>query len=40
MVGWLKDTTGSYDAGMIGLAAVLGVAILLAASLKLVIKEQ
>jgi len=27
MVGWLKDATGSYNAGMFGMAALLGVAI-------------
>jgi len=40
LVGWLKDVTGSYSAGMLGLAAVLGISVLLAASLKLVIKDQ
>ena len=40
LVGWLKDATGSYSAGMLGLAAVLGISVLLAASLKLVIKDQ
>ncbi len=33
MVGFLKDTTGSFDAGMIGMAAILVVAIGLAAAL-------
>ena len=27
LVGWLKDATGSYDAGMLCMAAILGVAI-------------
>jgi MFS family permease len=40
LVGWLKDATGSYSAGMLGLAAVLGISVLLAASLKLVMKDQ
>jgi MFS transporter, ACS family, tartrate transporter len=34
MMGWLKDVTGSYDAGMFGMAAVLVIAIVTAIGLK------
>ena len=27
MVGWLKDATGSYDAGMLGMAFILMLAL-------------
>jgi nitrate/nitrite transporter NarK len=40
MVGWLKDATGSYTAGMLGMAGTLVIAILLTLSLKLVVKEE
>ncbi|MHC2440001.1 MFS transporter [Bradyrhizobium sp. USDA 4451] len=36
MVGFLKDATGSFNAGMIGMAAILVVATAIAGSLKLV----
>jgi ACS family tartrate transporter-like MFS transporter len=36
MVGFLKDTTGSFDAGMIGMAVILIVATAIAGALKLV----
>jgi nitrate/nitrite transporter NarK len=39
MVGFLKDATGSFDAGMLGMAGILAIATLLAWSLKLVIRE-
>jgi nitrate/nitrite transporter NarK len=40
MVGWLKDVTGSYKAGMLGFTVTLVIAILLSLSLKFVIKEE
>jgi nitrate/nitrite transporter NarK len=40
MVGFLKDATGSFDAGMLGMAAILVVAIILAAALKRVVQES
>jgi len=40
MVGWLKDVTGSYAAGMIGMAGTLVFAALLTVSLKLVVKQE
>lgn len=40
MVGWLKDLTGSFAAGMLGMAAVLVVAVLLTLSLRLVMRED
>ena len=39
MVGWLKDATGSYNAGMLGMAAILVVATGIAGALKLVIQR-
>ncbi|WP_375463919.1 MFS transporter [uncultured Methylobacterium sp.] len=39
LVGYLKDATGSYDAGMLGMAAILLVSVFIAGSLKLVIKN-
>ena len=39
LVGLLKDATGSFNAGMLGMAAILLVATGLAASLKLMIKN-
>jgi cyanate permease len=40
MVGWLKDATGSYAAGMLGMTGTLVIAIFLTLSLKLVVKEE
>jgi MFS family permease len=40
MVGWLKDATGSYAAGMLGMTGTLVIAILLTLSLKLVVKDE
>ena len=40
VVGWLKDTTGSYDAGIAVMAGVMAVATLLALSLKLLVKAE
>jgi MFS family permease len=40
LVGWLKDTTGSYSAGMFALAVTLVVSALLTLSLKLVVKTE
>ena len=40
MVGFLKDATGSFSAGMLGLAGVLIVAIGLTLSLRLVMTEE
>ena len=39
MVGFLKDTTGSFDAGMIGMAVILIVATAIAGALKLVTQK-
>jgi ACS family tartrate transporter-like MFS transporter len=39
MVGVLKDSTGSFDAGMLGMSGILVLATLLAWSLKLVIRH-
>lgn len=39
LVGYLKDATGSFNAGMLGMAAILLVSVFIAASLKLVIKN-
>jgi ACS family tartrate transporter-like MFS transporter len=39
LVGYLKDATGSFDAGMLGMAAILLVSVVIAAALKLVIKN-
>jgi ACS family tartrate transporter-like MFS transporter len=40
MMGWLKDWTGSFTAGLIAMAAIMLAATLLAASLKLLIKQE
>ncbi len=40
MVGFLKDSTGSFSAGMLGLAGVLVVAIGLTLSLRLFMMEE
>jgi MFS family permease len=40
MVGWLKDATGSYAAGMLGMAGTLLIAMLLTLMLKLVVKNE
>ena len=40
MVGWLKDATGSYSAGMLGMAAVLGVALVLTGLLHLAMNRR
>jgi nitrate/nitrite transporter NarK len=40
LVGYLKDTTGSYEAGMIGMAAVLAVATLLTLSLQYFMRDE
>jgi hypothetical protein len=40
MVGWLKDATGSYAAGMIGMAGTLVIAAILTLSLKLIVKQE
>jgi MFS transporter, ACS family, tartrate transporter len=34
LVGWLKDTTGSYNTGMLGMAAIVGIAAVLTIILK------
>jgi ACS family tartrate transporter-like MFS transporter len=39
MVGWLKDATGSYNAGMLGMAAVLAVAIATSIRLRLAVRN-
>jgi ACS family tartrate transporter-like MFS transporter len=40
MMGFLKDQTGTFEAGLLAMAALLAVTTLLAWSLKLVIKEE
>ena len=40
IVGWLKDVTGSYKAGMLAMAAALAIAALLTLSLKLMVNEE
>jgi hypothetical protein len=39
-MGWLKDQTGSFEAGLLAMAGILMAAALLASSLKLVIKTE
>ena len=39
-MGWLRDLTGSFSAGLMAMAGMLVLATLLAASLKLVIKVE
>ncbi len=39
MIGWLKDTTGSFTAGLYGLAGMLTLAALSAPLIKLVRRE-
>ena len=40
MMGWLKDWTGSFSAGLMAMAAIMVAATLLAAALKLVVKQE
>jgi MFS family permease len=40
MVGWLKDATGSYTAGMLAMAGTLVISALLTVSLKLVVRQE
>lgn len=40
IVGWLKDTTGSFNAGLLAMACFLAMSTLVALSLKLVIKSE
>jgi nitrate/nitrite transporter NarK len=40
LMGTLKDLTGGYFAGLLAMAAILGVATAFAASLKLLIKVE
>jgi nitrate/nitrite transporter NarK len=40
LMGWLKDHTGSFEAGLLAMAGILMAAALLASSLKLVIKAE
>jgi ACS family tartrate transporter-like MFS transporter len=40
LMGFMKDQTGSFEAGLLTMAGLLAVTTLLAASLKLVIKEE
>jgi MFS transporter, ACS family, tartrate transporter len=40
LVGWLKDVTGSFAMGMLGMAAMLLVSTILTASLRLFVKDE
>jgi MFS family permease len=40
LVGYLKDATGSFKAGMIGMAVVLGIATLLSCSLQYFLRDE
>ncbi|MEJ1977970.1 MAG: MFS transporter [Acetobacteraceae bacterium] len=40
MMGWLKDATGSFSAGLVGMALVMGVSVLLTLSLFLLVREE
>ena len=40
MMGWLKDTTGSFDTGLLAMAGILALSAGLAAMLRLVIREE
>ncbi|KWH37650.1 hypothetical protein [Burkholderia stagnalis] len=40
LVGWLKDRTGSFAMGMLGMAAVLLVSTVLTAVLRFVVKDE
>ena len=40
MMGWLKDWTGSFTAGLMAMAAIMLATTLLAASLKLLVKQE
>jgi MFS transporter, ACS family, tartrate transporter len=40
LVGWLKDATNSFTAGLLGMAVVMGVSVLLTLSLFMFIKEE
>ncbi len=39
-VGWLRDTTGSFSAGLMAMAGLLVLATVMSVSLKLVVKEE
>ncbi len=40
MMGWLRDTTHSFTAGLLAMAAIMLAATLLAASLKLLVRHE
>ena len=40
MMGWLKDLTGSFSAGILGMAAMLLISTLLTGSLKYFVKDE
>ena len=40
LVGWLKDQTGSFSMGMLGMAVMLVVSTVLTASLRLFVKDE
>ncbi len=40
LIGWLKDTTGSFNAGILVMAGVMAIATCLALSLKLLVREE
>ena len=40
MVGWLKDATGSFTAGLIGMTAVLSLSVVMSLSLFLMVKKE
>jgi ACS family tartrate transporter-like MFS transporter len=40
LVGWLKDATGSFTAGLVGMAGVMGISVLLTLSLFALIRDE
>ena len=40
LMGWLKDATGSFQSGLLAMAGIMLATALVAASLKLIVKEE